>query len=88
MERISYAIIKSDIIQGLTIFSQFVCHRKPERTFKIRNHYFPVCSRCMGFYIGAFSYFIYVYYNFVNYTLFFVIIAFLMIIPAFIDGSI
>jgi uncharacterized membrane protein len=74
-------------IHSLTVFTQYICHRKPERTFKIRNHYFPVCSRCTGFYIGAFSYFIYVYFNFVEYTLPLIIIAFLMIIPTFIDGT-
>jgi len=71
----------------LTVFTQYICHRKPERTFKIKNHYFPVCSRCTGFYVGAFSYFIYVYFNFVEYTLSLIFIAILMIIPAFIDGT-
>jgi len=46
-----------------------------------------VCSRCTGFYIGAFSYFIFVYYNFVEYTGVLIFIAFLMIIPTFIDGT-
>ncbi|WP_335645275.1 MULTISPECIES: DUF2085 domain-containing protein [Methanobacterium] len=41
----------------------------PERTFKIRGHYFPVCSRCTGVYMGAFSYFMYVYLFYVDYTL-------------------
>lgn len=74
-------------INYLSVFTQFICHRKPERTFKIREHYFPVCSRCTGFYIGAFSYFIYVYFNFVEYTTQLIFIAFLMIIPTFIDGT-
>jgi uncharacterized membrane protein len=77
----------SYIFQYLTMFTQYICHRKPERTFKIKNHYFPVCSRCTGFYIGAFSYFIFVYYNFVEYTSILIFIAFLMIIPTFIDGT-
>jgi len=77
----------SYIFQYLTMFTQYICHRKPERTFKIKNHYFPVCSRCTGFYIGAFSYFIFVYYNFVEYTGVLIFIAFLMIIPTFIDGT-
>ena len=74
-------------LSNLGSLTQFICHRKPERTFKINNHYFPVCSRCTGFYIGAFSYFIYVYFNFVEYTPSLIFIAFLMLIPAFIDGS-
>ena len=71
----------------LTIFSQYICHRKPERTFNIKGYYFPVCSRCTGFYIGAFSYFLYVYYNFIEYTPTLIFIAFLILIPTFIDGS-
>ena len=47
----------------------FICHRLPERTFKIRNHYFPVCSRCAGIYIGAFSYYIFVYFVYVQYNI-------------------
>ena len=78
---------ESNRLNSVTILTQFICHRKPERTFKIRGYYFPVCSRCTGFYIGAFSYFIYVYFNFVEYTLPLIIIAFLMIIPTFVDGT-
>ncbi|MBP2046531.1 putative membrane protein [Methanobacterium aggregans] len=63
-----------------------ICHRKPERTFKIRGHYFPVCSRCTGLYIGAFSYFIYAYFFYVEYSLSLIALAILMIIPTFTDG--
>jgi uncharacterized membrane protein len=79
--------MESKKIHSLTTLSQFICHRKPERTFNIRGHYFPVCARCTGFYIGAFSYFVYVYFYFVDYILPLIIIAFLMIIPTFIDGT-
>ena len=71
---------------NINIFTQFICHRIPERTFKIGNRYFPVCSRCTGFYIGAFSYFIYVYFFYVDYTLLLIFMAFLMMIPTFLDG--
>ena len=63
-----------------------ICHRLPDRTFNIRGHYFPVCARCTGFYIGAFSYFTYVYFFYVQYTIPLILIAFLMLIPTFIDG--
>ncbi len=63
-----------------------ICHRLPDRTFKIRNWYFPVCARCTGFYIAAFSYFIYVYFFYVDYTLTLTLLAFLMITPAIWDG--
>lgn len=68
------------------IFTRFICHRIPERTFNIQGYYFPVCARCTGFYIGAFSYFIYVYFFYVQYTVILTIIAILMLIPSFIDG--
>ena len=71
---------------NLNIYNRFFCHQIPERTFKIKGHYFPVCSRCTGFYIGAFAYFIYVYFIYVqcNFTL--ILLAFLMIIPTVLDG--
>lgn len=67
-------------------YTQFICHRMPERTFKIKGTYFPVCARCTGFYIGTFSYFLYVYYFYVDYTLSTILLAVLMLIPTFIDG--
>ena len=70
----------------LSLLTQFICHRIPERTFNIRGHYFPVCSRCTGFYIGAFSYFVFVYFFYVHYTTLLIILAILMLIPTFLDG--
>ena len=72
---------------NLNMFTRFICHRIPERTFNIQGHYFPVCSRCTGFYIGAFLYFSYVYFYYVEYTMTLIFIAFLMITPTFIDGT-
>lgn len=71
---------------NLNIFTRFICHRIPERTFNIRGHYFPVCSRCTGVYTAAFSYFIFVYFFYVQYTTSLIILAILMIIPLFLDG--
>ncbi len=70
----------------MTNISKFFCHRMPERTFKIRNTYFPVCSRCTGIYIGAFSYLVAVYFIAVQYSTFTSILAILLIIPTFLDG--
>lgn len=67
-------------------YTQFICHRKPERSFFFRGHQFPVCSRCTGFYISLVAYFIYTYYNFVNYNISLLILAFLLLIPTIIDG--
>ncbi len=74
------------IRSNLNMFTGLICHRIPERTFNINGHYFPVCSRCTGFYIGAFSYFIYVYFFYVQYTTSLIILAILMIIPSLLDG--
>lgn len=68
------------------ILTHLICHRIPERTFNFRGHYFPVCSRCTGFYIGAISYFIFVYYFYVQYNITLIILAILMLIPPFLDG--
>jgi uncharacterized membrane protein len=78
--------MKHDLSTEEFKFSNLICHRIPERTFKIRGHYFPVCSRCTGFYIGAFSYFILAYFVYVEYTVYLISIAIIMLIPAFLDG--
>lgn len=64
----------------------YICHRIPERTFKIGNHYFPVCSRCTGLYIGAFSYFLFVYFFYVHYSIVLILSAAAMVTPTFLDG--
>ncbi|OWT33348.1 hypothetical protein BGI41_02885 [Methanobrevibacter sp. 87.7] len=63
-----------------------ICHRRPDRTFSYRGHYFPVCARCTGFYISIFAYFIYAYFVFINYTVYLMITAILLLVPAAIDG--
>jgi len=66
--------------------SNLICHRIPERTFNIHGIYFPVCARCTGFYLGAFSYFIYAYFFYIDYTIYLVSLGILMMIPTFLDG--
>ena len=70
----------------LKLRNVFICHRIPERTFKIWGHYFPVCSRCTGIYIGAFSYFLFVYFFYVQYSTILILFAVVMVMPTFIDG--
>lgn len=77
---------ESKEIQVENLSKVFICHRLPERTFKVRNHYFPVCSRCTGAYIGAFSYFLFVYFSYVQYNITMILAAILMILPMFSDG--
>ena len=73
---------------NINSFTQFICHRKPERSFFIRGHQFPVCARCTGFYISLFAYFIFTYYNFVNYNISLLAFASILLIPAAFDGII
>jgi uncharacterized membrane protein len=35
------------------IYSLMICHRKPERSFKIKGHALPLCARCTGLIIGS-----------------------------------
>ena len=63
-----------------------ICHRKPERSFHIKGHQFPVCARCTGFYVALVSYFTYTYYFYVEYSFQLVFIAIICIVPTFIDG--
>ncbi len=69
------------------VFTHCICHRIPERSFKIGNTYFPVCARCTGFYISAFSYFLYTYLFYVEYDLKLILLGFLLLIPAIMDGG-
>lgn len=63
-----------------------ICHRRPERSFFINGHQFPVCARCTGFYISLALYFIYTYYFFVNYDIYLLTFAAMLLMPAAIDG--
>jgi uncharacterized membrane protein len=63
-----------------------ICHRKPERSFFIKGYQFPVCARCTGFYISLIAYFIYVYYFYVDYNLYLLLFAILLLVPAAVDG--
>ena len=63
-----------------------ICHRKPERSFFIRGHQFPVCARCTGFYISIITYTIIAYYIPIIYTNEYVLFGLLLCIPAIIDG--
>lgn len=67
-------------------YSKFLCHRIPERSFHYKNHQFPVCARCTGFYTGLIVFLIYNNFYPVNYTLNLFIMSVILLIPAGIDG--
>ena len=64
----------------------FICHRIPDRTFKVKNYYFPVCARCTGIYISAFTYFFIATFTPIIYSIELIILGILLIIPTSIDG--
>lgn len=70
-----------------------LCHRIPERTFHIKGHYFPICARCTGFYIGAIILLIgFLIIGLGNVKAIIldaniILIALLIIVPTFIDGT-
>ncbi|WP_303247497.1 DUF2085 domain-containing protein [uncultured Methanobrevibacter sp.] len=68
-------------------YTRFICHRKPERSFHIKDHQFPVCARCTGFYIAMICYFLYTYNHFIDYNMDLLIFAVIMMIPTLIDGT-
>ncbi|MDO5860251.1 DUF2085 domain-containing protein [Methanobrevibacter sp.] len=63
-----------------------ICHRKPERSFFIKGHQFPVCARCTGFYTGLIAFLIYNRFYAIDYTLNLLIISIFLLIPTSIDG--
>ena len=64
----------------------FLCHRIPDRTFKINGHYFPVCARCTGMYTAAFIYFFVAAFIPIMYNMGSIILSVLLITPTAIDG--
>ncbi len=71
---------------GYKYLFKYICHRKPERSFFIKGHQFPVCSRCTGLYISMIVYVVYAYLMPIHYTLNYIYYGILLIIPCFVDG--
>ncbi len=67
-------------------YSKLLCHRIPERSFFYKNHQFPVCARCTGFYTGLAVFLIYNLFYPIDYTLNLFIISIMLMIPAAVDG--
>ncbi|WP_296805251.1 DUF2085 domain-containing protein [uncultured Methanobrevibacter sp.] len=67
-------------------YKNLICHRKPERSFFIKGHQFPVCARCTGFYTGLVIFLIYNYFYEIDYSPNLLIISVILMIPTAIDG--
>ena len=67
-------------------YTKLICHRKPERSFFINGHQFPVCARCTGFYSGLAAFLIYIYFFKLTYDLNLFIFSIILLIPTAIDG--
>ena len=66
--------------------TKFICHRKPERSFFIKGHQFPVCARCTGFYTGLIVYLIITHFYSHGYDFSILFISMILMIPVAIDG--
>ena len=62
----------------------FNCHMRIDRSLKIHKHYFPLCQRCLGIYIGIFLAIpLFYYLEFPNYV--YIICSLPMLIDGFIQ---
>lgn len=68
-------------------FMKYLCHQRPERSFFIRGHQFPLCSRCTGFVVGTVIFCIYSYLVPIHYTYNLFYLSILIQIPYIIDGT-
>ena len=83
-----YVDLLNENIDGAYKFPfYFICHRIPARTFKIKNHYFPVCARCTGIYISGLTYFLIATFIHITYSIELIIVGLAMLIPTIIDGT-
>ena len=65
---------------------KYLCHRKPERSFFYKNHQFPVCARCTGFYSALAVYMILNIFIKHTYDFKIIILSASLMIPAAVDG--
>lgn len=66
---------------------KYFCHQRPDRSFFIHGHQFPVCSRCTGIIIGAASCMIYLYLTRITYDYTMLILCIILQLPYIIDGT-
>jgi len=81
-------LINEDI-EGAYKFPFFLfCHRIPERTFKLKERYFPLCARCTGIWISGISFLLFVAFFPITYDIGkLTLLAIVLILPMIIDGT-
>ncbi|WP_409197632.1 DUF2085 domain-containing protein [Methanobrevibacter acididurans] len=67
-------------------FTNLICHHKLERSFHFKGHQFPVCARRTGVYLGVFTYIVYAYFYFIDYTPSLLLFSVLILLPLVVDG--
>ena len=68
-------------------FMKYLCHQRPDRSFFIKGHQFPICSRCTGFVVGTIIFCIYSYMVPIYYTYNLFYLSILIQLPYIIDGT-
>ena len=69
----------------MSIFD-YICHRRPERSFFYKGRQFPVCARCTGFYTGLMIYLIVNLFYKHPYDWNMLFISMVLMVPVAIDG--
>ncbi len=64
----------------------YICHRRPERSFFYKGKQFPVCARCTGFYISGIATIILINLFPIPYSLTTLLLGIILLIPCAIDG--
>jgi len=75
-------------LKGINMDSLSFCHRRQERTLKIRGRYLPICARCTGIYIGMFIFFFMQLFFEFSYGLDLFFFSILLMLPTTVDGII
>ena len=65
----------------------YICHRRPERSFFYKGKQFPVCARSTGFYISGIATIILINLFPIPYSLTTLLLGIILLIPCAIDGS-
>lgn len=66
--------------------AKYLCHRRPDRSFFIKGHQFPVCARCTGFYTGLVVFLVWNSFYSLSHDLNTLLLSAVLMIPVAIDG--